>query len=442
MDGIDNKSSHSFNVAYKLLLVVLLVRFFFPLLQLSTLGNVSSEVGAEGYIRVLALGVMMIFLLQLLAKYSFTFAYERALTAVMTVFVILVGVQFFMLDNKMFNIQGAIKYFFYFTFIAVSLFSAIVHSDKTIQIILNVCLLLFILVLIFYPYLIATSGIDPLTALLYNEHRLHFLLHASNEDAHFMTTLFILVMIRLRKHRGWTLLLAGSYYLALIYNGTRSAFFIALILPILFFILHKKRFISSFVILGIIFITSFSYISEYVQVKFEKDLEVLEQTDTVLSGQEVGGSFSYRIAHLWVPMISYTNRESPIIGNGSNGWDIIAVKLLNNKKVESPHNTFVWAYVNWGIIGVFCMLMLFCIPFFSIIKIYLSKPDSKYQLLIVGLICTWFEFFIWSMIANAYTVHGWVILSLLIVLSVAVKYAVYKSSDYEKETQGINYKYA
>ncbi|MEK6477299.1 O-antigen ligase family protein [Catalinimonas sp. 4WD22] len=442
MDGIDNKSSYSFNIAYKLLLIVLLARFFFPLVQLSTLGSVSSEVGAEGYIRVLALSILIVFLLQMLSKYSFIFAYERALTMTMIFFVILVVGQFFLLDNKMFNIQGSIKNFFYFSFIAVSLFSAIVYSEKTIQIILNVCLLLFILVLIFYPYLIATSGIDPFTALMYNEHRLHFLLHASNEDAHFMTTLFILVMIRLRKHKGWLFFVAGSYYLALIYNGTRSAFLIALILPILFFILYKKRFISSFVIIGIIFITSFSYISDYVQVKFEKDLKVFEQTDTVLAGQEVGGSFSYRIAHLWVPMISYTNRESPIIGNGSNGWDIIAVKLLNNKKVESPHNTFVWAYVNWGIIGVFCMLMLFCIPLFSIIKVYISKPNSKYQLLIVGLICTWFEFFVWSMIANAYTVHGWVVLSLLIVLSVAVKYAVYKSSDHEKETQNINYKHA
>lgn len=441
MDGISKTGSYSFSIAYKLLLVVLLARFFLPLLQSGGQG-VGSEVGIEGYLRVFSLGILSIFLLHHISKFSFVYAYERTLTTIMVCFVILVGAQFFLLDNKGFNIQGAIKYFFYLSFIAVSLFSAIIHSERTIQVILNICLLLFILVLIFYPYLIVSSGIDPLTALLSNTKRMHFLLHASNEDAHFMTTLFILVILRIRKHAGWALILTGLFYVALIYNGTRSAFFIAVLLPILFIILYKRRFVLSFIILGVIFISSFSYIEEYVKVKFENDLQVFENTDAVLSGKQVGGSFSYRIAHLWVPMVSYTSSESPIIGNGSNGWDIIAIKLLNSKKIESPHNSFVWAYVNWGLLGFVGLLMLFGVPFFSMIKIYLSNLGGKYQALVIGLICTWVEFFVWSMIANAYTVHGWVILALLIVLSVAVKHAVYKTSDYEKKSQSFNYKYA
>ncbi len=440
MGGIDKTGSFSFSIAYKLLLAVLFSRLLLPLLLGS--GGVTTEVGLEGYLRVFSLGILTIFLLHHLSKFSFVYAYERSLIFIILSFFILVGVQFFLLDEKLFNIQGAIKYFFYFSFIAVSLFSAIVHADKTIDIILNICILLFAVVLVFYPYLIVTSGIDPVSALLLNEHRLHFLLQASNEDAHFMTTFFILVMVRLRHHKGWVIILTGLFYLALLYNGTRSAFLMAIVLPVIFFVLYKRKFVLSFIVLGIVFITSFSYVAEYVKVKFEGDLEVFEDPDAVLSGKQVGGSLSFRIAHLWVPMITYTNRESPIIGNGSNGWDIIAVKLLNSKKIESPHNTFVWTYINWGLVGLIGMFMLFAIPFFNMVRIYISNQGGKYQLLVVALICTWIEFFVWSMIANAYTVHGWVVLSLLIILSVAVKYAVYKTFDYEKESQNTHHKYA
>ncbi|WKN32529.1 O-antigen ligase family protein [Porifericola rhodea] len=443
MDGIDNsKSSQSFNIAYKLLLILLLTRFFLPIIQSNALGEVSSEVGIEGYIRVLSLGILSIFLLHQMSRFSFIFTYEKGISLIAIAFVILVGVQFFILGDKSFNLQGAVKYFFYFSFIIVSLFSAINHPEHTINTIVKISLILFVTVLIFYPYLIIESGIDPVSALLYNEHRLHFLLHASNEDAHFMTTFFLLALYKVRKYPVWILILSILFIVALIYNGTRSAFIIALILPILYFILYKRRFILSTIIAGVIFIVSFSYVSEYIEVKFEEDLRVFEQSEKVLSGKEVGGSFSYRIAHLWIPMLTYTTQESPIIGNGSNGWDIVAVNILNNKKIESPHNTFVWAYVNWGIIGVIGITLLLSIPFFSLIKLYMRSNGGKYQSLIIILICTWIEFFVWSMIANAYTVHGWVVLSLLIVLSVAVKYAVYNTFDHEKESQSLNYKYS
>jgi len=422
MDDSIFKRSQGFSVAYWSLLSLLLIRFATQLIP--SMADGSGEVGLEGYTRVAFFGLLLLFVIYHASKFSFVWAYEPRIPLITLFFVIVVVAQFFILDNKAYNLQGSIKFLFYFFIILVSLFSAIVQPNYTVDRLLKLILFLFLAVLVCYPFLIVKSGIDPLTVLMDDRHRMHFLLGAANVDAHFMATLFMLSMLTLRKSKVLLLLVAGMLYLALLYNGTRSAFFIAILLPIVFYVLYTRRFLLALSVGFIVLLVSLPSIIEFVEVKFARDLEVFENPDTVLAGNEVGGSLSWRIANVWVPMVNYTSENSPIIGNGSNGWDIIIRTILSRDQVGAPHNTLVWAYVNWGIVGLLGALLLIFAPFVSLWKLYLKPKSNANQILVITLICAWIEFIIWSTFANAYQIYGWAVLCILYILYVAAKYAV------------------
>lgn len=187
------KKSASFTIACWLLLSVLCVRLFLPLI-LGGVGGVG--VGLEGLARFICLGIIAIILIDHLSRFSFIFKYENNFIFLILSFIFLMLVQIFLVGNASFNLQGMIKYLFYFGFIIISLYGAIVFSDQSIHLLLNLCFFLFLSVLIFYPFMIIESGVDPITRLMNREGRMSFLLKTSNEDAHFMTTLFMLVLDR------------------------------------------------------------------------------------------------------------------------------------------------------------------------------------------------------------------------------------------------------
>ncbi len=409
------KRSVSFNIACWLLVVVLVIRWIW------NFSSANIGFGMEGLARIGSLGIMAVLLIDHTTRFSFVFKYEKTLTVLIVSFLFLMIVQCLYLDNTAFNVQGTIKYFFYFGFILICLYGAIVHSDSAIQAVLNVAVIFFVSVLIFYPYLIAKSGVDPLTRLMRSDSRSYFLLQASNEDAHFMTTLMMLVFVRIKNNKWLVIGLTALFYLGMIYNGTRSALMIAILQPILFYILYQRRFASSAIVLGIVILLSLPYLSTFIEAKFEKDLAVFTEMDKLAKGKAVGGTFSWRITYLWIPVLKYTMKHSPVIGHGSNGWDIVIPKILNGE-ANAPHNFFIWSMVNWGIIGLVLVILLFYIPIKYVVSSYRNDKDKNDRLLSSALICAWLEFLIWSMLANSNNSEGWTVLCMLIVLSIGLKY--------------------
>lgn len=430
--------SLSFRIACCLMLTVLFIDIAPPLLT-GRNDIVVAGVGIEGIARFLSLGIIVIILADHLHRFSFVFQYEQKILFLLLFFLLIVMAQLIWVDEKFFNAQGAIKYLFYFGFIAISFYSAIVHSDQTIHTLLNICFVLFLAVLVFYPYLIISSGQDIITRFLNSNERMSFLLKAANEDAHFMTTFMMFAFVKLRKRKLWLVAVAFLFYVALIYNGTRSAFVMAFILPVVYYVLYKRNIIlSSLIIVGVVLLM-LPYLSTFIETKFSKDLKVLEESDKVLSGKGVGGNLSWRIAHVWVPTVNYTWEHSPWVGNGSNGWNIISAKVLSNRESASPHNFFVWAFVNWGIIGVILLLALMSIPVLYVWKAYIQEKNKDDLSITIALMCAWIQFFVWSFIANSFNFQGWVVLSLLIVFSIAIKYkdfsrnliSLHESIDYQ-----------
>lgn len=428
------KRSISFNISCWLLVIVLAIRLAWNFV------GANIGFGMEGLARIGSLGIMIVLLLDHTTRFSFVFKYEKSLTLLIIAFLFLMVVQCVYLDNSFFNLQGSIKFFFYFGFILICLYGAIIYSDNAINVLLSICVVFFISVLIFYPYLIAKSGVDPLTRLLKSTSRSYFLLQASNEDAHFMTTLMMLVYLKFRKNTMLVIGLASFFYLAMIYNGTRSALMIAIVQPIIFYILYKRQFVSSAIILSVVVLLSLPYLTTFIESKFEKDLAVITEMETLAQGEAVGGTFSWRIVHLWLPVLDYTFEHSPVIGHGSNGWDIVIPKILNGES-NAPHNFFIWSLVNWGLIGLVLVIMLFYIPIKYVVRAYLRNEDPEDRLTAVALLCAWMEFLIWSLLANSNNSEGWTILCILIVLSISLKYK-YFSRDLLQSYESIDRKHA
>ncbi len=431
------RKSVSFVLACWLLIAVLYVRLLWP--RIAGGGGSAMSFGMEGMVRLLCLGIIIVILVDHLNRFSFVFRYEKNFITTILAFLFLMVAQVFIVGNISMNLQGSVKYFYYFGFLAIALYGTIVYSDHSIRTLLNASMILFFSVLIFYPYLIVNSGQDPLTRLLSEGNREHFLLGASNEDAHFMTTLFMLVFVKVRKHKLLTIALACLFYLALIYNGTRSALVIAFLLPIIFYILYKRKFVMSAIVVSIIVILTLPYLTTFFQSKFEKDLAILDNTEKVVSGQEHGGSLAFRITRVWAPTITHTLKRSPFVGFGSNGFYLASQKVLG--EAASPHNFFIWTFVNWGFIGLFLMLMLFYIPISYAWKAYMRESNQDELFTIIALLCAWFQFIVWSMVANSDNAEGWVILCMLIVFSIAIKYKDF-SRDLLSTHEGINRKHA
>lgn len=429
--------SKTFVIACGLLLFVQYLRLLWPLVMG---GGGGAGVGLEGIARVAFLGIIVIILIDHLSRFSFVFRYENKLIFIIVSFLFLIFTQFFLVDYAVYNLQGSVKFLFYFGIIMISLYGAIVYSDQSIHILLNICLFMFLSVLIFYPYVIAESGESFMTRLLQGERRLYFLLRAGNEDAHFMTTLAMLAFVKMRKYKILCIAIAAFFYVALIYNGTRSALMLSFILPVLFYILLKRKFITSSIVVGLIVLVSLPTLTTFLETKFEKDLAVLEKTDEVMEGEKVEGNLSWRIAYLWMPTVKYTLEHSPIIGNGSNGFDIVAVRILKTVG-GSPHNFFVWSFVNWGAIGLILVLALMGTSIRYIWQAYWRDKDENDQYVNIALLCAWMEFIVWSLIANSNNDEGWTIICILVVFSICVKYKHF-SRDLINTYESFNRKHA
>ena len=415
------EKSKSFTIAYWMLLAVLAVDLI-PYVLFGKDEIFVGGIGLDGLVRFIALGVLVVILIDHLTRFSFVFRYERKIVVVILLFFLIMLVQLFWVNQAVLNLQGAVKFIFYFCFIVISLYSAIIYSDTTIQTIINISLYLFLAVLAFYPYLIVTSGQNIVSRFFDNEARMHFLLKAGNEDAHFMTTLMMLVFLKLKKNKVILIAVGLIFYVALVYNGTRSALFMALVLPVLYYIFYKKRFVASFVIIVLVTFATLPYMNTLIEAKFSKDLKVFQETDKVMAGEKVGGNMSWRITHVWLPTVHYTWDHAPFTGNGSNGWNIVGAKVISGGESASPHNLFIWAFVNWGLIGACLLLALMGIPILYVWRSYWQEDDPKDLAVIIALLCGWLEFIVWSSLANSYNLNGWVVLSLLIVCSIAVKY--------------------
>lgn len=96
-------------------------------------------------------------------------------------------------------------------------------------------------------------------------------------------------------------------------------------------------------------------------------------------------------------------KDKPVTGVGAGNWKIYSQKYFSDKDLKQteinwirPHNDFLWAYSERGILGFVLFLALFAIPVFYAIKLLVSKetqPSDKMTVLLLlsGLLAYMFE---------------------------------------------------
>jgi len=392
-----------------------------------------AEIDLTGYFRFLALGITVILLLAHSGRYLQVFFQERLLCCLICSFLLLLIVQILLVEDQFLHLQGSVQVCFYLICVLSSLYSSYYYSTRVRDVLVNLAVVLFISVIIFYPYLIYQTGMLPYERIMTRGWRLHLLLGAGNEDAHFMATLSPFILAKLYRSKLITGIFLAFLFLALIYNGTLAALLMTIIISTLYYFMSSRKKIPMLLFMIMILVLAGGSILEVFSVLFERQKVLINYYDRFLGGEYLGENLSGRLALVWLPALRYTIENCFWTGFGSNGWPMVAntIAVLHIEGIQqaaSPHNFFVWSFSNWGIVGLVLIICLFyrCIRYSWHSAI--TSTTFNERRISVAIFCSWVGFVGWCMIANSHGPYGWTVLVLLILLSISNRYHLLKGT--------------
>ncbi len=319
------------------------------------------------------------------------------------------------------HFSASVKCVFWFLCYLVIIANADARPDRKVKYLLNVLVLIFFSIIVFYPYLILNSGFT-LGNVVKNglKLKLSFLLGAANEDANGLVTVLPFVLFALRKHRILRLILIAFTGVSLLFNGTRTAQIMFLLILFLFFSATSKR---KFIWMIFLVFMGLS-IGQFIMVYLNRIL-AFETLDAFL-GLSSAGNLGFRVALIWIPTLNFMFHYSPVFGLGTGGWNYLALKILpmdsTSLSTVPPHNTYLWIYVCWGIIGLTQYLLFLGAMLAKSIKIAMKKKGKWKASLGTALVCSIFGYGVWSFMSNSYWAQGWIILLITSSLILMVTY--------------------
>jgi len=387
----------------------------------------SSELDVISYLRFT---IFLLFLGRLFFNYSNYSPFiknNKVFTGLIVFFLLIIISQFF-IDLSLKQLQGNIKFILFFLAIILSLGHCYFDPENALKTIGNWALFFLICVLIFYPYLILSSGETILQRLLTPNSRYGFFLGHANADAHLIvTTSFLIIFSILYKHSKAFSFLFVCICIALIYNGTRAALILFILLNLICFSFLSKRkiFLYFFIFLFLIIIFIVSPLQKIININFQNEY-IFTNVTSVLQGEHVGGNFSYRVADIWVPIFDHVVKNSLWFGYGSNGWDVLSSDILGHR--IPSHNFFIWSFANWGLLGVLFFIVLI-IHYLIISFKTLNTKNKSHKKISISIFCSWIGFINWTIFENPFSPQGFTVLTLLILATTANKYLHLKSFE-------------
>jgi len=385
------------------------------------------SIALEGLIRFILFTSLTIIFLKKINQIKSTFLKEKKIFIFIILFVILTFLQIFFLKNKLYHIQGTIKYLFYLLCILLSIYSLHNNGVQVRDKLIIVIYILFFSVVIFYPYLIIRSGLSLGERLTLTGIRFSMILGAGNEDAHFMVTLFPFILYSLYKKKFLLISIIILSTVVLIYNGTRSTLLMFCFVVLLYFTITNKNKILMPLLIVILIFTVGESVGNIFITQLEGEKGIIFNFNDFVQGRVSEGNLAGRYNSTWMPTVLYTIKNSLWIGFGNNGWSEVALNAIGYENISNswvsvaPHNFFVTCFCNWGLLG----LTLFIYLFYHYVKysfLCLKKALTFNQKRIsTALLCSWISFLSWSMIANSSGTAGWTVLVILILLTIINK---------------------
>lgn len=286
------------------------------------------------------------------------------------------------------------------------------NSIKVHHIVTTTLTVLFFLLIIQYPSIIANSGYS-LTTIIQNYGsntiKMNGIFAAANEDANAAMALLPFFLAYAERQSGlkrWLLRIFALTItpLMILFNGTRTALLITY--PLVLFLFYSNLSIKSIVKYSPILLT-LGIIAQSIGSTLVK---------TSFTGEIQGeGTFGWRVEKVWIPAFNYGSETSPILGFGVRGWEYVCQQagILNaSGEGESPHNVYLWLFISLGLIGLINHLVFLLILLFSSFR--LSKfPDQEISVYAKAVFCSLAAYLIWAVISNANIDVAWLILILI-----------------------------
>ncbi|HPO55882.1 MAG TPA: O-antigen ligase family protein [Ignavibacteriaceae bacterium] len=317
------------------------------------------------------------------------------------------------------------RYFFFFNLIIVGTIIAFRIPDKALMFMEKISIKWTYVFVILYTI----SFIKNPTIGLFREIREHILFLNAIEDGGFFSVFFPFFLYSdLNRNIKYFFIFMFVLLLILI-NGTQATI-LAVFITFTIYLSYgfKKRKKS----LQVLFVLAFLSIS----IVFFSD--VLYDYDTGLSWSGVqqtyqgmyAGSIGVRMGNIWVPMTLHVINKSPVIGFGNGSWRIQSEKHgfeSGNKRYfvfsRSPHNIFLVYFVDWGLIGLAIMVVLFYNAIKSNYKLLTNERISvKIRRYAEGYLCGWISFLSWGFTGNAHNWLGWSVICFLLIGTITLKY--------------------
>jgi tetratricopeptide (TPR) repeat protein len=131
----------------------------------------------------------------------------------------------------------------------------------------------------------------------------------------------------------------------------------------------------------------------------ENEKTYLDRLKTITNPASGNNSFRIRAWEATIEMIA----DHPIVGVGTGNWKIHSQRYFSDKNFKQtetnwirPHNDFLWAYAERGLLGFLLFMALFGIPIYFAIKVLISResePAAKMTVLLLlsGLLAYLFD---------------------------------------------------
>lgn len=325
------------------------------------------------------------------------------------------------------HLTGSVKFTAFFLLLQYILMVMRIESaEKYSKVLSRYLLLVFFGIVLQYPFLAYSSGAS-LSSILFNfgqtdkRVQLFGLFNSSNEDANGSATLLPIVLYFLGNIKGFRgkalqILLLSYYLFVLLYNGSRTP--IVITLPVTLLTFYTQVSIKSFLamVFSMPLLAPLAYLFNSVVI-----------SRAFSSESARGGTLGWRFEQVWTPAVQYTTEHSPLFGFGSRGWEYVAeqlqlfvVKQNGQTEMITPHNTYVWSYVCWGLLGLISFLCLIAVLLYSAFKVSQSS-NAEIARFGKATFCSMIAYVLWCTISNSHLDQSWIILVSLAGLIASLK---------------------
>jgi O-Antigen ligase len=307
------------------------------------------------------------------------------------------------------------------------------NSIRVLNIFTTAITILFVLLILQYPAIIANSGYSLAAAIqLYGQNiiKMNGIFAAANEDANGAMTLLPFFLAYTEQQTGikkwcFRIFALGVSPLMIFFNGTRTALFFIFPLVLLLFYsnLSIKRLLTFFPFIAIVSVMIRSVGATVAEKAFNEEAQG-------------GGTSAWRIEHVWTPTFNYGSDVSPIWGFGVRGWEYVCQQSGiwgETGSGESPHNIYLWIFISWGLVGLAIHFLFLLILLFYSFRLA-QFPSREISIYAKASFCSLIAYLVWASISNANIDICWLIL-IMIASSIA---ALFTSARFQ-ERQKLNY---